>query len=182
MASEEVTDQERIVMVATAEYVATVDRSTVGSRRAALHEIMRIAAEANLNTGTTSKGWATVLGVWALASGSQGSPATDPIYESLRASYTAIEERGIAATEALLAFLGMRPRPPFDTRQFTTACTALVEGCVLRDRADAGIRGIELGTGPGGSMQEWTVLGVGMEALAEHFFEFDPDWTPDRVP
>jgi hypothetical protein len=182
VASEEVTDQERIVMAATVEFVATVDRSTVESRRAALHELMRIAAEANLVSGTISRGWATVIGVWALASGSRGSPSTDPIYESLRASYAAIEERGIAATEALLAFLGMRPRPPFETRHFTTACTALVEGCALRDRADAGIRGIEMETGPGGSTQAWTVLGIGMEALAEQFFEFDPDWTPDAAP
>jgi hypothetical protein len=28
-------------------------------------------------------------------------------------------------------------------------------------------------------MQRWTVLGVGMEALADQFFEFDPDWTPE---
>jgi hypothetical protein len=182
VASEQVIDQERIAMEATAEFVATVDRSTVESRRAALHEIMRIAAEANLTSGTISRGWATVIGVWALASGSRGSPATDPIYESMRASYAATEERGTAATDALLEFLGMRPRPPFCTRHFTTACTALVEGCALRDRVDAGIRGIALDTGPGGSEQEWTVLGIGMEALAEQFFEFIPDWTPDEGP
>ncbi len=79
VASEEVTDQERIVMAATVEFVATVDRSTVESRRAALHELMRIAAEANLVSGTISRGWATVIGVWALASGSRGSPSTDPM-------------------------------------------------------------------------------------------------------
>ena len=182
VASEEVTDQERAVMAATAEFVATVDRSTVQSRRAALREIVRIAAEANLTTGTTSRGWATVIGVWPLASGSHVSGGSDPIYESMRASYAAIEERSVAATEALLAFLGLRPRPPIDVRQFTTACTALVEGYALRDRAGAGIRGIELGTGPGGAMQAWTVLGIGMEALAEQFFEFELDWTPEEAP
>ena len=182
MASEEVTDQERVVMAAMTEFATTVDRSTVESRRAALHEIMRIAAEANLTKGTTSRGWATVIGVWALASGSRGSATADPISESIRASYAAVEGRGIAATEALLVFLGLRPRPPLDVRQFTVACTALVEGCALRDRADGGIRGIELATGPGGVMQAWTVLGIGMEALAEQFFEFDPDWSPDGTP
>jgi hypothetical protein len=182
MASEEITDQERVVMESIADFAATVDRSSVESRRAALREFMRIAAEANLTSGTTSTGWATVIGVWALASGSRGSGATDPIYESMRASYAAVEKRGIAATEALLAFLGMRPRDPFSVRQFTTACTALVEGCALRDRAEGGIRGIELATGPGGTIQPWTVLGIGMEALAEQFFEFDPDWTPDGAP
>ena len=123
-----------------------------------------------------------MIGVWALASGSRATGATGPIYEALRTSYAALEERSVAATEALMAFLGLRFRPPFDVRQFTTSLTALVEGCALRDRAEAGIRGIELPTGPGGALQPWTVLGVGMEALADEFFDLDPDWAPEPAP
>jgi hypothetical protein len=55
----------------------------------------------------------------------------------------------------------------------------MVEGCALRDRVDAGIRGILLPTGPDGAAQDWSVLGVGMDALADQFFELDPDWSPD---
>jgi hypothetical protein len=123
-----------------------------------------------------------VTGVWALASGAHRPGAADPIYEAMRANYAAVEERAVGDTETLLAFLGLRPRPPFDVRQFTAACTALVEGCALRDRAEPGGRGLALPSGPGGALQEWTVLGVGMEALADQFFELDPDWTPPTAP
>ena len=178
VASEEVTDQERAVMAATAGYVASVDRSTPEGRRIALREFLRLAGEANLVTGTTSRSWATVIGVWALASGSRAAGTGDPIHEAMRASYAVIEDRSVVATKALMAFLGLRPRPPLDVRQFTTAVTALVEGCALRDRAAPGIRGLELPTGPDGALQPWTVLGVGLEALADQFFELDPDWAP----
>jgi hypothetical protein len=179
VATEEVTDQERAVRAATAGIVAAADRSTPEARRATLREIMRLAAEANLTGATTSRTWATVIGVWALVSGSRAAGTTDPLHEALRTSYAALEDRSAAATESLMAFLGLRLRPPFDVRQFTTALTALVEGCALRDRATSGIRGLELPTGTDGGLQSWTVLGVGMEALAEEFFDLDPDWTPE---
>jgi hypothetical protein len=182
VATDEITDQERAVVAATAGFVATADRSTSEARRATLREIMRLAAEAGLTGATASRTWATVIGVWALVSGSRAAGTTGPLHEALRASYAALEERSVAATESLMAFLGLRLRPPFDVRQFTTALTALVEGCALRDRAAAGIRGLELPTGPGGGLQSWTVLGVGMDALAEEFFDLDPDWSPEPAP
>ena len=182
VAAEAVAGQDDVVLEATAAFAATADRSTPDARRAALREIMRLAAEANLTTGTTSRTWATVLGVWALVSGSRGSSATDPIYGAMRDGYEVTEARAAALTGAMMAHLGLRLRSPFDARQFAAALTALVEGCALRDRAEAGIRGIELPTGPGGAPQAWTVLGVGMDALADQFFELDPDWSLDGAP
>jgi hypothetical protein len=182
MAAVEVTDQEHAVLAATAEFVAAADRSTGEARRAAVREVMRLAGDANIRVGTTSRPWATVIGIWALASGARGSGATAPIYDALHASYSALEDRAVADTEGLLAWFGLRPRPPLDVRQFTTSMTALVEGCALRDRAGPGIRGVWLPTGPDGAPQEWTVLGIGMDALVDQFFELDPDWTSDPGP
>ena len=179
VATDEGYEQERSVLAAMAPFVVTVDRSTPEARMSALSEVMRLGAEANLTVGSTSRGWATVIGVWALASGARGTGASDEIYEAMRAGHTAVEERSVAATEAMMAFLGLRLRPPFDAHQFSLACSALVEGCALRQRADAGIRGIVLPTGPDGADQDWTLLGVGMDALADQFFELDPDWSPE---
>ncbi len=176
VASGEVRDQERAVVAATGDYVATADRSDPEARRSAVREIMRLAAEANLTTGTTSRAWAIAVGAWALASGSRGTKEPHPIYDAMQAGFDAVEERSVADTEAMVAYFGLRARPPFDVRQFTKALTALVEGCALRDRAAPGIRGIELPTGPDGTLQAWTVLGVGMDALVDQFFEVDPDW------
>lgn len=178
VAAEEVVDQENAVLTAVAAAAASVDRSTPEARRDALRELLRVGAEANLDSGTTSRAWATVIGVWALASGARGTPAGDRIHEALRQSHAAADRRSVAATEAMTDFLGLRLRPPFTVGQFTQACTALVEGCALRDRAGADIRGVGLPTGPDGSVREWTVLGVGMEALVDQFFELDPDWSP----
>ncbi len=178
VAAEELSGQERTVLAATARFVATADRSTPAARRATLREIMRLAAEANLAGAASSHGWATVTGIWALVSGAGGTGVTDPIRDALRTSYGSLEARSDAATESLMSYLGLRLRPPLDVRQFTTALIALVQGCALRDRAAEGMRGLELPTGPGGALQPWTVLGVGMDALADQFFDLDPDWVP----
>lgn len=179
VAAEEVTDQERAVIEASAEFVAGADRSTGEARRAAVREVMRLAAGANLTVGTTSRPWATVIGIWALASGARRDGAPNPVYDALRASYASLEDRAVADTAGLLAHFGLRPRPPLDVRQFATSLTALVEGCALRERAGSTLRGIELPTGPGGELQPWTVLGVGMDALVDQFFELDPGWAPE---
>jgi hypothetical protein len=182
VATDELDEQGRSVLSATVPFVTRVDRSTPESRRSALREVMRLAAEANLAVGTNSRNWATVIGVWALASGARGSGTSDEIYEAIRAGHAEVEERSVATTEAMMAHLGLRIRPPFDVPQFCAACTALVEGCALRDRAEAGIRGIVLPTGPEGVDQDWTLLGLGMDALADQFFEVDLDWSPGEPP
>jgi hypothetical protein len=181
VATDEVTEQEHAALVGTAEVAASIDRSTVEGRRAGLREVMRVAAETNLLAGTTSRSWASVIGVWALVSGSRGPATNERIYQVMRGSYEGIEVRSNATTEALLAFLGLRVRPPLRVDQFTRSCIALVEGCALRDRAEPGGRGIERPTGPGGAMQSWTVLGIAMEALVDEFFELDPDWRPETA-
>ena len=79
---------------------------------------------------------------------------------------------------AVLPLLGLRPRAPLTLRQFTVSTGALVEGCALRQVGAEDLDVIERPTGPGGSMQEWTLFAVGLEALATAFFEIDPDWDP----
>jgi len=179
LAVDEVTDQEEAFLSVAATVLDAADRSTLEGRKAALRELLRVAAEANLATGATSRSWAVVIGAWALASGSRGSETGQEIYAALLHSYTGVDERAQAATQGLMAFFGLELRPPLRLDQFTRACTALVEGCALRDRVDDGIRGIGRATGPDGAVQEWTVLGIGMEALVDEFFEFDPHWSPE---
>ena len=181
VAADEVVDQEHAVMAAVSGVAESADLSTIASRRSVLRELFRVTAEANLQVGTASRSWATVIGVWALASGARGTANTDRIHEAIGRSHAATDRRSIAATEALMEFLGLRVRHPLTADQFSRSCSALVEGCALRDRAGQRIRGIELPTGPDGEVQEWTILGIGMDALAEQFFEPDPDWTPDGV-
>jgi hypothetical protein len=40
---------------------------------------------------------------------------------------------------------------------------------------EEGMGGIMRATGPGGDEREWTLFGIGLEALARQFFEIDAD-------
>jgi hypothetical protein len=78
--------------------------------------------------------------------------------------------------------LGLRLRRPWTIRQFTMAVTAYSEGCSLRRRIDGRVEGIVRATGPNGEDQEWTLFGVGLEALVHQFYEPDPDHVPMSAP
>ena len=177
--ADEVKDLERAVATSTAAVIDTLDRSTMEGRQAALRELIRRSAEADLDAASASRSWAAVIGIWALATGSRAEGTDHGIYDAIRRGYDASDARGDAVVGALLEFLGLRLRPPLRVDQFTVACSGLVDGCALRARADPGVmRGILRPTGPGGADQEWTLLGIAMEALADQFFEFDPGWVP----
>jgi hypothetical protein len=40
------------------------------------------------------------------------------------------------------------------------------------------MEGILRPTGPDGQEQEWTLFGIGMDALQQLLFEADPEWSP----
>ena len=82
---------------------------------------------------------------------------------------------------ALAQLVGMRLRTPLTSRQLSVAAGALAEGCSLRQRVDPNLQGIILPTGVNGEDQEWTLFGIGLEALLLHFFEIDPDWSGEAI-
>ena len=118
------------------------------------------------------------IGVWALATAGEGTDQKKRIQKALLEGYESVTELYEETYLALLALLGFRVREPFAIRQFTVATGALAEGCTLRNRVDVDMEGIVLPSGPDGEDQEWTLFGIGLEALARQFFELDPDWTP----
>ena len=101
------------------------------------------------------------------------------IEAALEQAYLVVTERMERIYQAAMDIVGFRVRSGLTIRQFTIAVAALTEGCVLRNRVDAGqMNGIMRPTGPGGQAQEWTLFGLALEALAEKFFEPDPGWEP----
>ena len=55
----------------------------------------------------------------------------------------------------------------------------MTEGLLLREQVNAEhFDGIKRQTSISGEEQEWTLLGVTVDALTEVFFELDPDWVP----
>ena len=81
-----------------------------------------------------------------------------------------------------ISWLGFRVKAPLTTRQLSTAVSVLAEGCALRDRLrSADIRDIKLPTGTKGRRESWTLFGIGLEALCQHFLEEIPSWEPGPI-
>jgi hypothetical protein len=162
--------------------LASMDPSSAESRRATLREVCRVSAAANTAALRQSTDLSLWFGIWAVTAVGSAPERRRRIESALEASYEKVTERMEGIYTAGLDFVGYRVRPGLTVRQFTIAASALAEGCVLRDRVDAAhMNGIMRPTGPGGEDQEWTLFGLALDALAQQFFELDPDWSVTAV-
>jgi hypothetical protein len=114
--------------------------------------------------------------VWVLAVTSPPTERVRRIRQALLDGYGATTDLWSELYSAMLTHVGLRPRAPLTLRQFTVSVGALVEGCALRAGAERDQAAILRPTGPDGELQEWTLFGIGLEALAFQFLEVDPDW------
>jgi hypothetical protein len=154
-----------------------LDRSTLEGRSAGVRELCRIGGAANLDSLVGSRMWRTWVGVWALVMTGLSTPDHRSIETSLRLGYEHVTLDYEELYGGLVSHLGLTLRPPLTMRQFVVAAAAMGEGCALRDSVDTdSFRRIIRPTGPGGGDQEWTLFGIGLEALAEEFFFIDPAW------
>jgi hypothetical protein len=164
-------------LVALALVLEAADRSTVESRWQTLREMCRVGGAANLDALVTSRTWPSWVGVWALVMAGTDNERKRPLVDALVDGYEMITNNNGESYATMSHFLGLRVRSPLTLRQFTIAADALAEGCALRDPVDqTSTRCIVRPTGPNGEDQEWTLFGVGLEALADEFFEPDPEW------
>jgi hypothetical protein len=167
---------------ATLPALERMDPSSPQSRQDTMREVCRMSAMANTNALIRSTDWLLWLGIWAISALGTAPERQVRIESALEEAYKAVTEQMEAVYQAGMDFVGYRVRAPFTVRQFTIAVAALAEGCVLRDRVDAAhMKGIVRATGPHGEDQEWTLFGLALEALADAFFELDPDWSPPAV-
>jgi hypothetical protein len=156
---------------------AEFDLSTADGRLRGLSEVCRTSGAASLQALVGSRNWAVWVGVWVLGVTSPSTERGGRIRQALLEGYEATTDMWAELHGAVLDHLGFRVRAPFSLRQFTVSVGALVEGCALRAGAEQDGSVLERPTGPGGRSQEWTLFGVGLEALAAQYVELDPDWT-----
>lgn len=159
-----------------------IDRSTPDGRLRGLAEVCRVGGAASLQAIRDSPHWALWVGVWVLAVTGPDSPRSTRVRGALQDGYESTTDLWMGLHGAVVAALGLRMREPLTLRQFTVAVGALVEGCALREGAEPAAAEILRPTGPSGELQEWTLFGIGLEALAAQFLEVDPDWRPEEVP
>ena len=160
-----------------ASFMANMDTSTDVARQWSIRELCRKVSAVHLDTLRNSTDWSLWIGIWAITAVGTAPERRQRIDEALRQSYLDVTDQMTAIYSSLLDLLGYRPRLGLTVRQFAIASAALTEGCVLRDRVDSEqMNGILRPTGRDGGDQEWTLFGLALYALAEQFFELDPDW------
>jgi hypothetical protein len=151
------------------------DLSSPGARMRALCELARVGGEVGMRARLETRDWSLWMGVWVLAltTGLPGRRAL--VREALTQGLATVTEVWEQLFAGISAHLGLRVRAPLTLRQFTVAVSAMVEGSALRQGGDPELVLVERPTGPDGAVQEWTLFGVCMEALALRFFEVDTD-------
>jgi hypothetical protein len=166
-------------LAAVAPLLADVDGSSEESRRSALRELCRVGSATQIDALRRSQEFSRWVAVWALTAVGTESEHRSRIESALRHSYLSVAEHLDGIYQLVLDLLGFRLRPGLTMRQFTISAEALTEGILLRERVNAEHSdGIVRRTGAGGADQEWTLLGVTVDALADAFFELDPEWVP----
>jgi hypothetical protein len=162
--------------------VASFDRSSPDARMASLRELARVGGEASIRTRLETRDWSLWIGVWVLALTTDLDGHRVPIRRALQEGLGSATDAWETLFAGVCAHLGIRVRAPLTLRQFTSAVSAMVEGSALRQGGDPDLERIMRPTGLSGQPQEWTLLGVCMEALALRFLEIDPDWSGATTP
>ena len=153
-----------------------VDRTTVEGRLRGMSELCRVAGAANREAIAQSTSWSLWISVVTIASSSSNKEQRDRMCGALAEGYESVAEQWEGIYGGLLAFLGLRVRSPRTLRHFARAVASLSEGESLRQNVVRDVVRFDLPSGPDGELQEWTLYGATIEALAIQFFEPDPDF------
>jgi hypothetical protein len=158
--------------------LGAADRSTPEARMRSLSELARVGGDAAIRARLETRDWSLWIGVWVLALTTTLGGRRRYLRPALIDGLESVTDLWEEVFLGVAAHLGIRARSPLTVRQFTMAVSAMVEGSALRQGGNPVLEQIMRPTGPDGSLQEWTLFGVCMEALALRFFEIDPDWVP----
>ena len=154
------------------------DLSTLASRQRALRELCRIGGEASTVATSDSTLWSVWINVLAVATTAPDPEQQERMIGGLLDGYETLAGFWEGTFTGLFGYLGFRIRWPMTMRQFTDAALAWSEGQSIRQRVSGTFIRLTLPTGPEDQMQEWTLFGVGIEALVGQFFEPDPSFIP----
>lgn len=166
---------------AVSEVLSRVDLGSPEARLGARRELCRIGGGASSSAIADSQNWSLWISVLTIATTTSDIDQRERIGLALAEGYESVTSFWEGIYRWLMEYLGFRPRRPMTVRQFTMAVTAMSEGCSLREHVDGSIAPIVLPSGDGDTEQEWTLFGVGLDALVNQFFETDPEFTPPAV-
>jgi hypothetical protein len=154
------------------------DLTSLASRRQALRELCRTGGESSTLATSNSILWSMWINVLAVATTAPDPEQRERMVTGLLDGFDSLATLWEGNFVGLFGYLGFRVREPMTMRQFTEAALAFSEGQSIRQRVSGDVSRLSLPTGPDGELQEWTLFGVGIEALVQQFFEPDPTFTP----
>lgn len=158
------------------EVLASVDLTTPEGRLAAMSQLCRVAGRASRGAIAESTSWPLWISIVTIATTSQDPHQKERLCQALAEGYRSVAEFWTGVYAGLTQHLGLRLRGPRTMLQFANAVSALSEGDSLRQHVMNETLLLDLPTGPDGEVQEWSLYGVTLEALAKQFFEPDPDF------
>ena len=163
-------------LAAVAGVLDGVDLTTADGRLWGMSEICRVAGAASRQLIAESTSWPLWISVVTIATTSSNEDQKERMCTALAEGYQSVEEYWEGIYRGMIDYLGLRLRAPRTLLQFSQAVTSLSEGDSLHQRVVPEARRLDLPSGPGGELREWTLYAVSLEALAIQFFEPDPDF------
>ena len=158
---------------AAGEVLERSDLSSASGRAAAIRELCRVAGRASFDGILQSREWRIWLAIWATAMTTADELEVGAAIR--RGEMNSIQEVMENLYVPFAEVFGLRVKPcygPDGLLMFTLCAAALTDGLAIRMRySSIPLDGIELATGPGGSMQPWHLFAIGFEALVDQFFE-----------
>ncbi len=149
-----------------ADALAGADQDT---RKEIMRELMRTVGEFNFRNLDDSVNWKLYSALRTAALTRPDTPVE--ILDVLRRGEDYLLSRYAELYQEISDVFQMRIKEPFTYTEFAAALYAVTEG--LAGRLAQGYRryGIPRTTGPGGSVQDWTLMAVAFEGLVDAFFE-----------
>ena len=143
------------------------DQTSLEGRRRALGEASRQAGAAAieaLSGSSASRGW---LGLWSTQGLGRSPQGDGAVTEHLSAWGARAREETVALCAVALDRLGFVPSRGIELATIADAIATLAIGAALSHEADQDISPHRLPTGPAGSLQPWSVLGLGIAAILQ---------------
>ena len=141
-----------------------LDHGTARQVTDVMREAIRVSCEDNYNTLQGSIFWRACIAMEGSVA-SQGDSAEPEILAEFEERERNSIDDFAELYDAMGAVFGLGIKAPYSWRQIAAASASLVEGIAIRARISDEVGPTMRRTGPGGKEVEWTLLGIGFEAL-----------------